>query len=145
LRDWWSNGSGSAFVDKVGCVRRQFDGYLAIDDVHVKGDLTLGEDTADLGGLKIAHAAMSKWQQNRPERPKLRYSAGQQFFLGFAQAWCTKMRPQTARLRAATDPHAPPYWRVNGPLGNLDAFRIAFSCHEGAPMIRRGAERCEVW
>jgi endothelin-converting enzyme/putative endopeptidase len=88
---------------------------------------------------------MVAWYKGKEPGPKYRYDPSQQFFLGFAQAWCTKMRPETARLRAATDPHAPPYWRVNGPLGNLDAFRIAFSCREGAPMIRKGAERCEVW
>jgi endothelin-converting enzyme/putative endopeptidase len=143
LRDWWSPASGTAYVDRDGCIKRQFDSYLAIDALHVKGDLTLGENTADLGGLKIAHAAMTAWPKK--DAPKYRFTPSQQFFLGFAQAWCTKMRPETARLRAATDSHSPPYWRVNGPLGNLDEFRIAFSCHEGAPMIRKGAERCEVW
>jgi putative endopeptidase len=145
LRDWWSDASGKAFVEKASCVKRQFDAYIAIEDIHVKGDLTLGENVADLGGLKLAHAAMEEWVKQKPEATKYRYDPSQQFFLGFAQAWCTKMRPETARLRAATDAHSPPYWRVNGPLGNLDAFRKAFSCRESAPMIRKGAEKCEVW
>jgi endothelin-converting enzyme/putative endopeptidase len=145
LRDWWSESSGKAFVQKAECVKRQFDAYIALEDIHVKGDLTLGENVADLGGLKLAHAAMEEWTHQKPLNTTYRYDPSQQFFLGFAQAWCTKTRPETARLRAATDPHAPPYWRVNGPLGNLDAFRKAFSCRESAPMIRKGAERCEVW
>ena len=145
LRDWWSEASGRAFVQRAECVKRQYDAYIAIEDVHVKGDLTLGENVADLGGLKLAHGAMEDWLKAKPLPGKYRYDASQQFFLGFAQSWCTKMRPETARLRAATDPHAPPYWRVNGPLGNLDAFKRAFQCRDAAPMIRKGAERCEVW
>ncbi|MBK7858493.1 MAG: M13 family metallopeptidase [Archangiaceae bacterium] len=145
LRDWWSEASGKSFVEKADCVKRQYDGYIAIEDIHVKGDLTLGENVADLGGLKLAHAAMEEWLKAKPQTSKYRYSPSQQFFLGFAQSWCTKVRPETARLRAATDPHSPPYWRVNGPMGNLDAFTRAFSCRESAPMIRKGAERCEVW
>jgi putative endopeptidase len=143
--DWWSAPSGKSFVDRASCVQHQFDSYIAIEDTHVKGDLTLGEDTADLGGLKVAHAAMVEWDKAKPAATKYRFDASQQFFLGFAQSWCTKVRPETARLRAATDPHAPPYWRVNGPLGNLDSFRVAFSCREGAPMIRKGIDKCEVW
>jgi len=145
LRDWWSEASGKAFVDKASCVKRQYDAYIAIEDIHVKGDLTLGENVADLGGLKLAHAAMEEWLKAKPLSAKYRYDPSQQFFLGFAQSWCTKYRPETARLRAATDPHSPPYWRVNGPLGNLDAFKRAFSCRDAAPMMRKGSERCEVW
>ncbi|MBX7096365.1 MAG: M13 family metallopeptidase [Myxococcaceae bacterium] len=145
LKDWWSEASGKAFVEKVACVKQQFDGYTAVDDVKVKGDLTLGENVADLGGLKLAHAAMNDWFAKKGGDDGYRFTRSQQFFLGFAQSWCTKVRPETARVRAATDPHAPPYWRVNGPLGNVEAFRAAFSCNEKAPMLRQGPARCEVW
>jgi putative endopeptidase len=145
LRDWWSEASGKAFVERAACVKRQFDGYIAIDDLHVKGDLTLGENVADLGGLKLSHAAMTTWTKEKGTPGDYRFTPSQQFFLGYAQSWCFKARPETARLRAQTDPHAPAYWRVNGPLGNLDAFRTAFACRESAPVIRKGPERCEVW
>ena len=123
---------------------------MAIDDVKVKGDLTLGENTADLGGLKLAHVAMGNWYStsklsNSDDETKYRYNKSQQFFLGFAQSWCTKTRPENARLRAATDPHAPAYWRVIGPLSNIDAFQKAFECKAGNTMVRAGAERCDIW
>lgn len=146
VRDWWSPTVGKAFVDKAACVKKQYDGYVAIDEVKVKGDLTLGENIADLGGLKLAHAAMLNWYSKKPEADaQYRFNRSQQFFLGFAQSWCTKMRPEMAKLRAATDPHAPPLWRVKGPLGNLDAFQTAFQCPAKAPMLRVGADRCVVW
>ncbi|MBS1151868.1 MAG: Metallopeptidase [Myxococcaceae bacterium] len=149
LKDWWSEGSAKAFEGRAECVKKQYDTYVAIDDVKVKGDLTLGENTADLGGLKLAHAAMGNWygaKQGKPEdETKYRYTRSQQFFLGFAQSWCTKMRPENARLRAATDPHAPPYWRVIGPLSNIDAFQQAFECKAGTKMVRAGPDRCDIW
>jgi putative endopeptidase len=149
LKDWWSEGSAKAFEARAACVKTQYDSYVAIDDVKVKGDLTLGENTADLGGLKLAHAAMQGWYASNKgpanDELKYRFTNTQQFFLGFAQSWCTKLRPENARLRAATDPHSPAYWRVVGPLSNLDAFQAAFSCPAGSKMVRAGAERCDIW
>ncbi len=149
LKDWWSEGSAKAFETRAECVKKQYDAYVAIDDVKVKGDLTLGENTADLGGLKLAHAAMISWYLGKRGDPEdaiaYRYNTSQQFFLGFAQSWCTKMRPENARLRAATDPHAPPYWRVIGPLSNSDAFQKAFACKAGSKMVRGGSDRCDIW
>ena len=74
-----------------------------------------------------------------------RLTPSQQLFLGYAQSWCSKYRNALARQRAVTDPHAPPYWRVNGPLSNLPTFREAFQCQEGTTMVRPAAQRCEVW
>jgi endothelin-converting enzyme/putative endopeptidase len=145
LKDWWTEASGKAFVQRASCVKGQYDAYPAIEELKVKGDLTLGENVADLGGLKLAHGAMETWLSKNPLPAGARFTASQQFFLGFAQSWCTKVRPQQARLRAQTDPHAPPYWRVNGPLGNLDAFQKAFECSAESKMIRRGGDRCSVW
>ncbi len=148
LKDWWSETSGKNFVERAECVKKQYDGYVAVDDVKLKGALTLGENVADLGGLKLSHAAMQSWYAKKgqaDDASKYRYDLSQQYFLGFAQSWCTKVRPEMARMRAATDPHANPYWRVNGPLGNSDAFKTAFMCGEKAKMIRTGADRCTVW
>lgn len=146
LKDWWTEGSGKAFEQRVSCVEKQYDGYTAIDDLKLKGKLTLGENVADQGGLKLSFAAMNDWYaKNKLAAGDARYSPEQQFFLGFAQSWCTKVRPEQARLRVTTDPHSPPYWRVNGPLGNSDAFKKAFLCQDGAKMIRTGTERCSVW
>lgn len=145
LKDWWTEASGKNFVSRVGCVKTQFDGYTALEDLKVKGDLTLGENVADLGGLKLAHAAMVDWYAKKPGAEPLRYDKSQQFFLGFAQSWCTKVRPQQAKQRVTTDTHAPPYWRVNGPLSNSDAFKAAFQCSDTAKMVRAGEARCSVW
>lgn len=146
VKDWWSPAVGKAFEEKAACVKKQFDGYTAIGEVKVKGDLTLGENIADLGGLKLAHAAMADWYSKKADADaQYRFNRSQQFFLGFAQSWCTKVRDETAKLRAATDPHAPPFLRVKGPLGNLDAFTNAFQCQPKAPMVRSGADRCVVW
>ncbi len=147
LSDWWSASSAAAFVEKASCVKNQFDQYPAIENLKLNGQLTLGENVADLGGLKLAHAAMLEWTASRPTvaNDAPRYTTSQQFFLGYAQSWCTKMRKEQAELRAKTDPHAPPYWRVNGPLGNLDAFRTAFMCTEKSKIQRSGVERCQIW
>jgi len=146
LRDWWSEPSGKAFLERAACVKSQYDGYVAIDDLKINGALTLGENVADLGGLKLAHAAMRAWAADHPEAVAAgRYNANQQFFLGYAQSWCSMYRPEMARLRVTTDTHSPPYWRVNGALSNLSAFREAFNCREGDKMVRPAADRCEVW
>jgi endothelin-converting enzyme/putative endopeptidase len=90
---------------------------------------------------------MIEWYTKQANAPaeSFRFDRSQQFFLGFAQSWCTKVRPQMAKMRVATDPHAPPFWRVNGPLGNPDEFKAAFQCSEGSKMVRVGADRCSVW
>jgi endothelin-converting enzyme/putative endopeptidase len=75
----------------------------------------------------------------------VRFNPSQQFFLGFAQSWCTRVRPEQARQRQKTDSHSPPYWRVNGPLSNSDAFKAAFQCPDTSKMVRTGAARCGVW
>ena len=145
LKNWWTEASGQSFAARVGCVKAQFDGYTAIEELKVKGDLTLGENVADLGGLKLAHAAMVDWYRKRGPDEEARFNHSQQFFLGFAQAWCTKVRPEQARQRQKTDSHSPPYWRVNGPLSNSDAFKAAFQCPDTSKMVRTGDARCSVW
>lgn len=142
LRDWWSAEAGKKFEEKTQCIVKQYDDSIALEDIHVNGKLTLGENTADLGGLKVSLQAMAEWQKARAPATSP-YSQHQLFFLGYAQSWCSKYRPENARLRAATDPHAPPFLRVNNPLANLPEFAAAFGCKQGEPMVR--AARCEVW
>jgi putative endopeptidase len=135
LRDWWSKGVNDEFERRAACVEKQFDGYTVLGDLHVNGKLTLGENIADLGGLKLAYRAL---QSERPEP-----SSAQEFFVGFAQGWCAKLREEALRHQIATNEHAPPSFRVNGPLSNLPEFAKAFSCKADAPMVRK--ERCDVW
>ncbi len=147
LKDWWSDKVGKDFVTRADCVRKQYDGYTAVNkDTHLNGALTLGENIADFGGLKIAYGAMENWYTAKNGGDdSYRYDRPQQFYLGFAQSWCTNMRDELSLVRVKTDPHSPPNWRVNGPLGNLDAFNKAFQCGESAKIVRRGADRCSVW
>jgi endothelin-converting enzyme/putative endopeptidase len=144
LRDWWTPSVSSEFDKRASCVEKQFDEYVPVDDLHIKGKLTLGENIADLGGLKLSAAAFARAEAAHPGTPTLGgFTGAQQFFLGFAQAWCTNYRPEALRLLVATNPHSPPKYRVNGPLSNLASFASAFQCKEGSPMVR--ASRCEIW
>jgi putative endopeptidase len=145
LKDWWTDTVGAEFDRRAKCVADQFEAYKPLPDVHLNGKLTLGENIADLGGIKLAFRAMQKAQGDGGPTQKDGFSAEQQFFLGFAQSWCSNVREETARMRAVTDPHAPPQFRVIGPLSNLPEFAKAFQCKEGDPMVRPAAQRCEIW
>ncbi|BDG01972.1 M13 family metallopeptidase [Anaeromyxobacter oryzae] len=146
LRDWWTPPVSKAFDDRARCVADQFSGYEVLPGVKVDGKLTLGENIADLGGLKLAFAAMQAARRTAPEGEKVEgFTPEQQFFVGYAQSWCSKFRDEETRLRVVTDPHSPPRFRVNGPLSNLPEFQAAFSCKEGNAMVRPEGKRCEVW
>jgi endothelin-converting enzyme/putative endopeptidase len=144
LADWWSPTVGEEFDKRAACVERQYSGYVAVDDVKLDGKLTLGENIADLGGLKLALAAYRASRAGLPaEAPVAGLTPDQQFFVAAAQVWCGHTRPEQARFLAKVDPHSPMRWRVDGPLSNLPEFARAFSCKAGDGMVR--AERCEVW
>lgn len=138
LHEWWSKEVSKAFTERAECVARQYDGYVAVDEVHLNGHLTLGENIADIGGLKMALLAL---RQKRGG--KLDQKTEQEFFVSFAQTWCTNYRPEAARLQAQTNPHSTAQWRVNGPVSDNPDFAQAFSCREGAPMAPK--QRCTVW
>jgi putative endopeptidase len=146
LRDWWTHSVSVEFDRRASCVEKQYDDYVAVDDIHIKGKLTLGENIADLGGVKLAFATFERAQKENGAAPAdPGFTREQQFFLGFAQSWCANYRVEALRLLAATNPHSPPKYRVNGPLSNLPEFASAFRCKEGSPMVRSKDRRCEVW
>jgi putative endopeptidase len=143
LKDWWSPTVNTEFERRAACVEKQFSGYKILD-VSLNGKLTLGENIADLGGIKLAFSAMQAKLGPSPADPSGQQAKSEhRFFLGYAQSWCTKQREEATRLRAATDPHSPPEHRVNGPLSNLPEFAAAFQCQAGHRMVR--SDRCEVW
>jgi putative endopeptidase len=142
LRDWWTPTVAEAFTQRAACLVEQYDGYIATDDQHVNGKLTLGENIADQGGLKLAYAAF-RATRPRATRGADGFTPDQEFFVSFAQSWCSKRRPDLERLLANVDPHSPPRDRVNGSVANLKDFAAAFSCPVGSPMIP--AARCGVW
>jgi putative endopeptidase len=146
LRDWWTGPVSAEFDKRTACVAQQYDDYVAVDDMHIKGKLTLGENIADLGGVKLSFATFERAAKDHPSTPSAGgFTPAQQFFVGFAQSWCANYRPESLRLLVATNPHSPPKFRVEGPLSNLGEFAAAFECKEGAPMVRPPPKRCEVW
>jgi len=149
LRDWWTAADGKAFEDRAQCVADQYSSYLVSGDTHINGRLTLGENTADNGGLRLAlmayldsHVA-SDASRTPPDDLVDGFTPEQRVFLGWAQVWCENSRPEAERLKAATNPHSSNRYRVNGPLSNMPEFQNAFSCKAGAPMVRQNA--CRVW
>jgi putative endopeptidase len=146
LSGWWTDADTKEFDRRAEVVEKQFDGYVAIDTVHVNGKLTLGENIADLGGLLIAHGAYRRSLEGKPEPAPIDGLTGdQRFFLAWAQIWRAKSRPEYTRLLVNVDPHAPPEFRTIGPLSNIPAFAQAFGCKPGDPMVRPESERAQIW
>jgi endothelin-converting enzyme/putative endopeptidase len=143
LRDWWTTADGTQFEKRVSCVADEYSGFTTVDDVKLNGRLTLGENTADNGGLRVAYLAMEEALKQNPSDKIDGLTPEQRFFTGFAQVWCENVTPQTARNLAATDPHSPGRFRVNGTLQNMPEFQKAYSCKPDAPMVRPNA--CRVW
>jgi putative endopeptidase len=144
LANWWQAEDKTRFQERGQCLIDQYDRFEALPGVHVNGRLTLGENIADLGGVKLAfraYRAMRRGATRVYEADGL--SEDQQFFLSVGQAWCSKDREAEIRRRIVVDSHAPPRFRVNGSLPNLPEFAEAFACPEGSPM--RPVEICEVW
>lgn len=142
LRDWWTAQDAKAFEERASCIVDQYGSYTAVDDVKLNGKLTLGENTADNGGLRIALMALQNSGGLKGEA-KDGFTPEQRFFLGWAQVWCTNASPESLRLRAQTDPHSPGKYRVNGTVSNMPEFQKAFSCKPGSAMVSQKA--CRVW
>ncbi|MCE9578017.1 MAG: M13 family metallopeptidase [Deltaproteobacteria bacterium] len=144
LANWWSPDDLKKFQGKGQCVSKQYSTFEALPGKFVNGDLTLGENIADLGGVKMAFHA---YRNQRAGADKAYVADGftedQQFFLGVGQAWCSKDRPEEALRRLTVDPHSPPKFRVYGALRNLPEFARAFKCAAGTPMNPKNA--CSVW
>lgn len=142
-RDWWTPADGAEFERRASCLADQYSSYAVVGDVKVKGQLTLGENVADLGGLILAYRAWVTETTGRNPPTKDGLSPIQRFFVGYAQSWCANTRPETARMRAIADSHAPEKYRANGVVSNMPEFAQAFSCQAGRPMVK--APVCKVW
>jgi putative endopeptidase len=145
LADWWSADSANRFKERSSGIVRQFSGYTVLDGVHLIGERTQGENIADLGGLKIAYAALQKALVGQSRAKIDGFTPEQRFFISYASVWAGSIRPEALRVRVKTDPHSPGEFRVNGPLSNLDEFAAAFDVPEGAPMRRAAADRVTIW
>ena len=143
LKNWWTPQDTAKFQQRAQCIVNQYAKYTVVDNIKINSKLTLGEDMADLGGMVLAWTA---WKvQTTVVKPESRdgFTPEQRFFIGFAQWACENNRPEAARVQAATDPHSPGKYRVNGVVVNLPEFAKAFSCKPGAAMV--AAKPCKVW
>ena len=143
LHNWWTPKDREQFDSLESCFVNEYDKFVAVDDVHERGQLELGENTADNGGLRIAHLALLDVLANTPEKPTDGFTPEQRFFVGWGQIWCESERPEFARLIAQTNEHALGRFRVNGVVGNMPEFQKAFSCKADAPMVRKPV--CRTW
>ncbi|GAB3951387.1 M13 family metallopeptidase [Spirosoma harenae] len=148
LRDWWTKTDAENFKKRADQVKEQFFGFKVLDSIKVNGQLTLGENLADLGGLAIAYDAFKKTTQGQSKGKKSLidgFTPDQRFFLSWAQVWRINVLPETQAQLIMTDPHAPGLYRCNGPLSNINAWYQAFNVQPGDKMYKKPEDRIKVW
>ncbi len=147
LRDWWTEQDGKEFETRASCVADEYSNFVAIDDLKLNGRLTLGENTADNGGARIALMALLRMiEQDKSGKTAEKidgYTPEQRLFLGFGRVWCEKRRPEFSRMLVTVDPHSPGRYRVNGVVQNMPEFEKAWGCKAGQPMVSENM--CRVW
>jgi len=142
LRDWWTERDAKDFEERAQCLVDEYGGFVAVDDVRLNGKLTLGENTADNGGLRIALVAYLASGGSKAQTIE-GFTPEQRLFIGWGQVWCENMTPEAERLQAQSNEHSAPRFRVNGVVRNMPEFEKAFQCTPGAPMAPE--KRCRVW
>ncbi|HLJ76833.1 MAG TPA: M13 family metallopeptidase [Acidobacteriaceae bacterium] len=149
LHDWWTAQDKKNFEERTDCVANEYSQFTAVDDLKVNGKLTLGENTADNGGARLAlmalmaHASQSESDPTPEQQEERTFTPQQQFFLGWAQNWCSNERPELVRMLAQTNEHSPDNIRVTGVVVNMPQFAQAFGCKAGQPMAP--VKACRVW
>ncbi len=146
LRDWWTAEDEKRFKEQANCFVKEYSDFTPVPGIHLNGELTLGENTADNGGIRLAYMALlqdlAKKDRSLAENED-GYSETQRFFLAYAQDWCESVRPEQARLAAQTDPHSPPQFRVDGVVSNMPQFAKEFGCKPASKMA--AVKTCRVW
>ncbi len=146
FENWWTPEARKSFTERTSALSKQYDGYEPIPGTHIKGALTLGENIGDLGGVETAYSAFQKYQATHGKAKVIDGLTGdQRFFLSYAQAWQSKLREGAARSRLLTDPHSPPFFRVNGIVRNVDAWYAAFGVKPGDKLYLAPSERVHIW
>lgn len=146
LSNWWTDQDYSQFGDRSRIVIEQFNDYEPLEGLHVNGELTLGENIADLGGLTLAYYAFqNSLKGNAAPQDIDGFSPDERFFLGWANVWKNNIKDEALRYRVVNDPHSPGQYRVNGPLSNMVEFQNAFGCAPEDAMIRTGEEQAKIW
>jgi endothelin-converting enzyme/putative endopeptidase len=146
LDDWWTAADAKNFESKANCLADQYSSYVAVDDVHVNGRLTLGENTADNGGLLLGYIAYMERAKKSGIDLAAKvdgYTPAQRFYIAYAQNWCENDRPENVRNQVLTNEHSPGHFRANGAIVNQPAFGAAFGCKAGAPMVP--VNSCRIW
>jgi putative endopeptidase len=145
LKDWWTADDAKKFTEKANMVVAQYNGFVVNDSIHVNGQLTLGENLADLGGLNIAYEAFKKTEQGKSSEKIDGFTPDQRFFLSWAQVWRNNVLPDYAAQLIVVDSHSPGMHRCNGPLANIDAWYNAFNIQPGDKMYKPVSERIRIW
>jgi putative endopeptidase len=148
LRDWWQKSDAEQFEKLSQCIVDEYSHFSPVPGVNLNGKLTLGENTADNGGIHLAYYALMDDLAKKSiplSSEQDGYTQAQQFFLGYAQIWCQNIRPEEARLLAQTDPHSASQFRVNGVVSNIAQFSQAFGCKADDAMYPAGGKGCRVW
>ena len=143
LRDWWTAEDAKEFEKRAACVADEYSGFTAVGDVKLNGRLTLGENVADNGGVRIAYMALLDTLTGKHIGKIEGFTPDQRFFLGWGQIWCQNRTEEMERLQANVNPHSPGRYRINGVVSNMPEFQKAFGCKAGQPMVRQNA--CRVW
>jgi putative endopeptidase len=145
IRDWWAAEDEKQFTTRTKRLASQFAAYEPVTGLRVNGELTMAENVGDLVGLSVAYRAYKLSLGGRPAATIDGFTGEQRFFLGWAQIWRSKMRDEYTRQWLLTSVHAPPQYRANGPVSNVDAFYDAFGLHERDKLFRRPEERVRIW
>lgn len=145
LKDWWTPADAEQFQKRAELMVAQFNAFEPLPGLHINGQASLGENLADYGGLLLGLDAFKLTAQYKEGKPVAGFTPMQRFFLGYALGWLAQQREESLRQRLLSDVHAPPKWRVLGPLANLPDFHAAFNVRTNQPMWRPEAQRPRVW
>ena len=145
LKDWWTPEDAAKFKERVQVLINQYNGYTVLNNLHVNGKLTQGENLADNGGMAIAYEAFKRTPEGKSDKKIDGFTPDQRFFLSLAQVWRTKISDEKTRMSISTNPHSPPMYRTNGPMSNMPSFYKAFNVKPGNKMYRPDSARVKVW
>ena len=145
MKSWWTDEDRKRFEERTKKLVDQYGRFVAVDDLKVNGELTLGENIGDLAGVTMAYYAHQAALKGQERKEIDGFTPEQRFFLAWAQSWRRNYRPEALKLQVNTDPHSPSKFRVIGPISNMPEFAAAFGCKEGDPMVVPAAERAAIW
>jgi putative endopeptidase len=145
LGDWWTKDDALQFSSRTKMIVKQFNDYVAVDSLHINGELTQGENIADLGGIIMAYEVFKKTSQYKNNELIAGLNPSQRFFLGYAFEWMQNIRPEAIANQIKSNEHAPAKWRVLGPLSNMPEFFSTFGVKEGDKMWRPESQLVKIW